>query len=80
MTVMRYLFVAVAAFLFIAGCGRAPIEQQVRTLGDREFVPGKWAQATSVERQQMLASFFAKYPPKGLTAPRVKELLGAPTA
>lgn len=76
---MRYLIGGIIALLLAAGCTRPSIEQQVGSLGNREFVPESWAVATPVQREQMLASFFAKHPAQELTAAEVKRLLGAPT-
>lgn len=65
---MRYLVTTLLLLLLTGACARVPVEEQVRALGNREFTPDRWAVATTVEREQMLASFFAKYPVDRLTA------------
>lgn len=78
---MRHVIATVTVLLLLlaGGCTRAPVSEQVRALGNREFTPEKWAVATAVEREQMLASFFAKYPADRLTTRQVREALGEPT-
>ena len=76
---MRRLIVCLLSISLVCACTRAPIEEQVRALGKREFTPGKWAAASAVEREQMLGSFFAQHPAHSLTTQEVKKLLGEPT-
>lgn len=48
-------------------------------MGERGFTPEKWAVASTVEREQMLGSFFAQHPAERLTTQEIKKLLGEPT-
>lgn len=61
------------------GCGRSPVAEQARMLGNQEFTQQAWASASQVERGAMLASFLNKYPAEQLTGERVRQLLGKPT-
>ena len=76
---MRYVPILLLLLSLISSCTRMSVEEQVRTLGTRKFTPEKWASATTVEREQMLASFFKQHPTHSLTALQVKKLLGDPT-
>lgn len=77
--IMRNFPILLLLLSLTTACKRPAVEEQVRTMGTREFTPEKWAAATTVEREQMLGSFFKQYPVDSLTAPGVKKLLGAPT-
>ncbi|GAB3388789.1 hypothetical protein GCM10027317_41300 [Massilia agri] len=76
---MRYLATLLLLLSLASACTRTSVEEQVPVLGSREFTPEKWAATTTVERGQMLGSFFEQHPPGSLTAPEVKKLLGKPT-
>ena len=77
---MRFLMTSALMLFLAGGCTRTPVEEQVRALGNRDFAPDTWAVAKPVEREQMLASFFAKHSANRLTTRQVKQLLGEPTA
>jgi hypothetical protein len=76
---MRYFLRLVLLSLLACGCTRTAVGEQVRALGSLEFTSEKWAVAAPVEREQMLASFFAQYPLERLTNQAVKKRLGEPT-
>lgn len=76
---MRYFAPLLLLLSLASACTRTPVEEQVLALGSREFTPEKWAIATTVEREQMLGSFFKQHPADSLTVPEVKKLLGNPT-
>ena len=76
---MRLLISTVCVACLMLGCGRTPVIEQARLLGNQEFTQQAWASASQVERGEMLAAFLAKYPVSELTAERVKQLLGMPT-
>lgn len=76
---MRGLLSYACLTLLLFGCERAPLAEQARLLGNREFTQQAWASASQVDRGAMLASFLTKYPANQLTAEQVRQLLGTPT-
>lgn len=76
---MHRLLTYACVLLLMFGCGRAPVAEQARVLGNREFTQQAWASGSPVERGAMVSSFLGKYPADQLTAEQVRQLLGTPT-
>jgi len=76
---MKRRFISIVMATFLTACWTNSSQNQAEKLGNREFTPESWANASQIERGQMTSSFLRKYNPTSLHRTDVEKILGKPT-